>query len=220
MDFSQTRLSLRRPITSYSKIQQLYGSLIRNRRSQLRNLEMRPYLNVGCGPKIRRSFINLDYAWRPGIDLCWDITKGLPLEDNQLQGIFTEHCLEHIGFDECKLVLEEFFRVLKPGGMVRIVVPDAEHYLDIYQSAQKGEPIQFPYTQPLNTTPMMYVNEIFRGFGHKYAYDAQTLTQLLMRAGFTDVQQTTFNIGRDPRLIVDSDERKVGSLYIEAITSV
>jgi hypothetical protein len=63
----------------------------------------------------------------------------------------------------------------------------------------------------------MYVNEIFRGFGHRYAYDAQTLKELLMKASFTDVQKTDFSIGRDPRLIADSEERKVGSLYIEAI---
>lgn len=204
---------------SYSKVQKLYGGLIRNRRSQLRRLEMKPYLNVGCGPKISSSFINLDYVWRPGIDLCWDITKGLPLENNQLQGIFTEHCLEHIELDHCRYVLAEFCRILKPGGILRIVVPDAEHYLDLYQSAKNGEPVQFPFIEPSNITPMMYVNEIFRGFGHRYAYDDQTITEFLMKAGFNDVQKTAFNIGRDPRLIADSDERKVGSLYVEAMAS-
>lgn len=180
---------------------------------------MKPYLNVGCGAKISSSFINLDFVWRPGIDLCWDVTKGLPLANNQLQGIFTEHCLEHIALDHCRFVLEEFCRVLKPAGILRIVVPDAEHYLDLYHRARNGQPTQFPYMEPSNVTPMMYVNEIFRGFGHRYAYDAQTLKELLIKAGFTDVQKTAFNIGRDPRLIADSDERKVGSLYVEARAS-
>jgi hypothetical protein len=46
-----------------------------------------------------RKNINLDYHWRPGIDICCDITRGLPLPDTYVRGIFSEHCIEHISFE-------------------------------------------------------------------------------------------------------------------------
>jgi hypothetical protein len=74
MDFSNTKISLSRPFSDYSKVRTLYGHILRGRKFQLRRIKERKYLNVGCGPKPLRGFLNLDYLWVPGIDLCWDIT--------------------------------------------------------------------------------------------------------------------------------------------------
>ena len=68
----------------------------------------------------------------PGIDICCDITRGLPLTDGYVAGIFTEHCIEHITFDAALLVFREFYRVMKPGSYVRIIVPDLEVYVEKY----------------------------------------------------------------------------------------
>ena len=112
------RLNIRRPITSYSKVQRMIGWLVRNRAHQFRRASRsgKKLLNVGCGPNLVEAYINLDYAWRPGLDLCCDITRGIALPDGSLDGIYTEHCLEHISFQQCLKVLKEFHRLLKPGG--------------------------------------------------------------------------------------------------------
>ena len=94
-------------------------------------------LDVGCGPNIDNKNLNLDYSWRPGIDICCDIMAGLPLRDEYVGGIFTEHCIEHIPFDAALFVFREFYRVMKPNAYVRIVVPDLEIYLENYFSLGK-----------------------------------------------------------------------------------
>ena len=96
LDFSNTRLSFRRPLLSYSKVQQVISFLIRNKRTFMNLKQPGLYLDVGCGPNTKPQNINLDWGWHPGIDICCNLTKGLPLPDNYVRGIFTEHCLEHL----------------------------------------------------------------------------------------------------------------------------
>lgn len=218
-----------RPITSYGKVQRIIGNLVRNRKAFIPRavVARKSLLNVGCGANVLPEFINLDYGWRPGIDICWDIRKRLPLAANSLAGVYTEHCLEHITYWECVDVLHEFFRVLAPRGVVRIIVPDGGLYLNLYKRAMDGETVEFPYVDEIGLadrvedgkvkfTPMMAVNRIFRGYGHLFAYDFPTLASLLEFAGFEDVSKTEYRAGRCQALLVDSELRAPQSLCIEA----
>ena len=222
IDFSHTKINLRRPLSDYSKVRQLCGTLLRGRRFQLRKHCLgTQYLNIGSGPNLLPDFINIDYLWMPGIDLCWDVTEGIPLPDHSIIGIFVEHCLEHFSHDTCLRVLKEFHRLLAPGGTVRVVVPDAELYINLYVQARAGKPIQFPYVnepRPDGFMPIAPLNRIFRDHGHLYAYDAEAMISALTRAGFAQTEKTSFMKGRDPKLLVDSEERAVESLYVEATT--
>ena len=177
-----------------------------------------PYANVGCGRKPRPGFVNLDYSWYPGVDVVNDITKSLPFDDGSLKGIFTEHCLEHIPFELVRdRVMPEFFRVLEPGGVLRVVVPDAGLYLETYNAVRQGLDASFPeIAEPLDT-PMMYVNRCFRDFGHMFAYDFDTMKLIVTRAGFKSVARRAFRVGDVPALLIDSPERAAESLYLEAI---
>jgi predicted SAM-dependent methyltransferase len=175
------------------------------------------YLNFGCGPKLHADFINLDYDWLPGLDICCDVTAGLPLAAESLDGIFTEHCLEHIPLDACRKVMQDCRRVLARGAALRIVVPDAGLYAKLYARSQNGEAVEFPYHADHPAfTPMMHMNRVFREHGHLFAYDRDTFALLLKEAGFTEVAPRSFREGRNPKLLLDSEERAVESLYIEA----
>jgi ubiquinone/menaquinone biosynthesis C-methylase UbiE len=168
----------------------------------------------------------LDYLWHPSIDLCWDITKGLPFPDSSIGGIFTEHCLEHFPLPVAVKILEEFRRVLCPGGAVRVVVPDAQLYLDIYVRQIAGDTKEsFPYQEKETfrgiSSPILSVNRIFyhdRGslFGHWFIYDAKFLSQLLRHCGFDWAEQATFRQGVSKELLIDAESRKCESLYVEA----
>lgn len=126
LDFSKTKLDY--------KVQSIISSLIRNRRVFIPgSLDKFDLINLGCGANIKDGFINLDYSWRPGIHLCWDLANGIPINDRSVRGAFTEHCLEHLKLTDCRRVFTELFRVLKPGGRVKIIVPNAELYLDAYE---------------------------------------------------------------------------------------
>jgi predicted SAM-dependent methyltransferase len=173
-------------------------------------------LNVGCGDFIYPQFINLDYVWRQGIDICWDITKKpYPLADGSLDGIYSEHCLEHIPLPACEKNLAEFYRLLKPGGSIRIVVPDAELYFTIYNRKLNGEKIAMPYEESY-ISPAARINSLFRSYGHEFIYDFETFHILLDKAGFKNIRKEKFMEGRNKDLLIDTDWRQVESLYVEA----
>jgi len=60
---------------------------------------------------------------------CYDVdivsdAKNIPLPDNYADIVFSSECLEHFGWGEYQVALKEWCRILKPGGMIRVEVPD------------------------------------------------------------------------------------------------
>ncbi len=122
-------------------------------------------------------------------------------------------------------LIRECFRVLKPEGIIRLVVPDAELYLRAYVSCLQGEKVEFPYPndQELDgiCSPLLAVNRIFyqdreSPFGHCTMFDAQLLGSLLKSVGFVDVRTERFRTGRDIALLLDTESRWVESFAMEA----
>src|SRR2546425_7482393 len=186
------RISLNRPLTSYDRVRRFLGGSVRNNPIQFRWIERSGYLNAGCGPNIAPGFTNLDYYWRPGI-LCWDLTRALPFGDSSLKGIYCEHCLEHLTYEDAGKALREFRRILIPNGLVRVVVPDVELYIDLYVRDRRGEKVVLPYEDELEIkTPLFALNGIMRDHEHLYAYDFEAMGDLIKQAGFDSVTRTTF----------------------------
>jgi predicted SAM-dependent methyltransferase len=209
----------RRSFWDFGRVRLLRSVLTRGSRYQTVGLKWHetPYLNVGCGEYPTPGFVNLDYFWRRGVQLCWDVVRGCPAPSGSIKGIYTEHCLEHIPLESCRRVIADFFRMLSPGGIVRIVVPDAELYIRLYQESRTCK-VEFPYdNRYTGLTPMMHVNRIFRGHGHQFAYDFETMRRILESAGFTAVGRRTYREGRDPVLLIDTAVRAPESLYVEAV---
>jgi predicted SAM-dependent methyltransferase len=219
MEFTHSRIAISRPVWSYSKVQQFVAALIRGRTAFMNLKEEGLVLDVGCGPNINVDSLNLDYSWRPGIDICCDITKGLPLPDEYVGGIFTERCIEHIPFEAALFVFREFYRVMKPNAYVRIVVPDLEIYLEHYFLSRKTGEVSMPYAsgdaRSEIYSPAMSVNRIFRDHGHQFISNFPTMATLLKRVGFVDIQKTRFGCGAVESLILDSEGRAIESLYVE-----
>lgn len=226
------RLIVQSPsIFSSVRVRKIIGYTIRNSSIQLlkKNLSEKQFLNLGAGSNLLKDFVNMDYSWCRGMDLCWDVNKGIPLESNSLQGIITEHTLEHFTWEEAiKTFLPECFRVLKHGGTIRISVPDAEMCLKKYQDDKANGETETPFRahydggKRIPLTPMMHVNNTFRriyeplNVGHKFAYDFHTLEYFLYCVGFVDISKETYMNGRDHILLVDYKKRAGESLYIEA----
>jgi predicted SAM-dependent methyltransferase len=172
-------------------------------------------LDVGCGRNSRPENINLDYHWRPGVDVCCDITEGLPFPDSYVAGIFTEHCLEHIPFRSGFFVLKEFHRIIRPGGYVRIIVPDLSIYVGQYTQA-----LPMPYADRDSIdgiySPAMSINRIMRSHGHCFIYDFDTMKQMITAVGFVDVVKRKYGVSSNARLLLDTPGREVESLYVEA----
>ncbi len=101
-------------------------------------------LNVGCGRHVHPAWINIDVvACAPGVR-AHDVRRGLPFQANSCQAVYHSHLLEHLSPPEAAPLLSECFRVLRPGGAIRVVVPDlermAEMYLEAARAARTGLP--------------------------------------------------------------------------------
>jgi len=225
---------IRRPETHFlsrTKTRSLIGKFVRNSSLQMffNDISKKEYANLGAGGNLLRGYVNIDYSWKPGLDLCWDITRPLPLKSNSLKGVFSEHTLEHlIWTDALKTMLPEAFRILSPGGTIRVSVPDAEMAVEEYHQATSQGNTSTPWREPYDwgnqipMTPMMKTNNTFRRIyeplymGHKFAYDFQTLDYFLHLVGFVDIKKEEYMCGRDTALLVDYKKRAPESLYVEA----
>ena len=215
-----TKLSFRRSIWSYHKVQLARSRLTRNRRAFMNLKQSGLYLDIGCGTNMRPQNINVDYHWRPGVDACCDITRPLPFPDNYAAGIYSEHCLEHIPFRSALAAINEFHRVVRPGSAVRIVVPDLEIYIDRYDTFRTTGKTTMPYEagDPIDGlySPCMSINRIMHEHGHQFIYDFHTLAKMLALAGFDDIKKKQIGESDDPKLLLDTPGREVESLYVEA----
>ncbi|HUS95426.1 MAG TPA: hypothetical protein VMX97_01665, partial [Hyphomicrobiaceae bacterium] len=108
---------------------------------------------------------------------------------------------------ETQLFLAECLRCLRPGGILRLVVPDAGLYLALYNEAgwdgiiaarplvREGDLYKDLWLSYRYRTKLEFINAVFRQGGeHKYAYDAETLTLFLREAGFSRAVQQVFGI--------------------------
>jgi len=184
-------------------------------------------VNVGCGESGKPGWTNIDGFHTVNVAARWDCRTSLPFENESADAIFTEHFFEHIDYDaEAPLLLKDFYRVLKKGGTVRIIVPDAEKFARGYVSEGWAE---LTATRPLEEgnidayskykykTKMELVNHIFRQhYQHKYAYDFDTLKMLLQEAGFNNIVKSGFNSSKFPVFNIDMEVRRHESLYVDA----
>jgi predicted SAM-dependent methyltransferase len=87
---------------------------------------MKMKLNLGSGFRPHPGYVNIDCSERCKPDLLHDITTGLPYEDNSVDEIIAADFLEHIPIGKTVFVIEEIWRVLKPGGTLEHFTPSTD----------------------------------------------------------------------------------------------
>jgi len=84
-------------------------------------------LHLGCGGKHLDGYINIDLYEQAGVDLVMDATD-LLFVNNSVDEIRSEHLIEHFTYHQATKAFKEWFRVLKPGGLLFIECPDILGY--------------------------------------------------------------------------------------------
>jgi len=186
------------------------------------------WVNIGAGDRGLANWVNVDLRALPSINCVYDCRKHLPFPNQSVQGIFCEHFLEHLDYtEEAPFFLAECHRVLQPGGILRLIVPDLEKYIRAYctedwESLSQIRPLDAEkrdFWLPCRyQTKMELLNVVFRqGHEHKFAYDYETLALLLAKHGFTTLKRQEFGQSLLPELCLDRPERATESLYVEAV---
>jgi len=209
-------------------------------------------LNLGCGTKTSPHTTNIDWSMHArlrhhpigqrlapvvlseerrrlfiGMDevLVHDLRKGIPALTESVDAVYHSHVLEHIDRDAVPRFLEEILRVLKPGGVHRIVVPDLERYVREYLESLEqglkdsqararhdasvsqlieqmvrreaaGTSQQPPFRRRLEN--LLLGDARKRGETHMWMWDRVNLSEALTRAGFRDLQVLDWGTSRIP----------------------
>jgi SAM-dependent methyltransferase len=134
-----------------------------------------------------------------------NLDHGLPFDSNTVDVIFCSHVLEHFAKTDAQRLIGEMFRVLKPGGHVRVCVPDLKKAIALYQQGAKQEALQYFFT---DSRAESYDQ-------HRYMYDYELLQGVLQSQGFIEVTECAYQVGRVPDLQL-LDNRPTETLYVEA----
>lgn len=86
----------------------------------------KPLLNLGCGRRWHPAWTNCDLVSTSADVLPVDVRRGLPFESGTFDAVYASHVLEHLEIGDGRRFVREIFRILRPEGIVRIVVPDLE----------------------------------------------------------------------------------------------
>lgn len=141
------------------------------------------WLNIGCGRKHLKGYVNMDIA-QP-YDQKLDARSGLPFGDRTVDGVYSEHFFEHLTQAEGLAFLRECRRVLKPGGRIRIAMPDLDELVQRYQSEDwrgEGDMFRLGFDWVVNRCEML--NFAMREWGHRHFYNEEELRRITNLAGF------------------------------------
>jgi SAM-dependent methyltransferase len=167
-------------------------------------------LNLGCGSQVLAGWINVDYSlgarlsklplfglvnrWLRLFNLQWDqrivlhdLCKPLPWADESVAEIYSSHTLEHLSRSDGRRLLTECRRVLRPGGVLRILVPDLRHVVDSYLA---GRIAADEFVEQLGVVYESGGGRLkrrlapFFQYPHKCMYDEPKLVAILTELGF------------------------------------
>jgi len=85
-----------------------------------------PYLNLGCGSTYSEQWTNLDFVSNSEHVIAHNILNGIPSTDKTYEVVYHSHMLEHLPKKDALSFIKECYRVLKSGGIIRVVVPNLE----------------------------------------------------------------------------------------------
>jgi predicted SAM-dependent methyltransferase len=164
-------------------------------------------LHIGAGFTSLDGWLCTDLQPRFNSAVFLDATKPFPFEDATFDYVYSEHMIEHIPWRDGMFMLGECFRVLKPGGAVRIATPDMKVLLGLYAGADGPVAEQYMhwitdrFLDGVNVCkPQFVINNAFTNWGHQFLYDAEVLRMALADSGFDDVRQVPTGRSDDPNL--------------------
>jgi len=163
-------------------------------------------LQIAAGGNNLEGWLNTDIKPTTG-QAYLDATKTFPLADRSFRYIFGEQVIEHLTYQDGLAMLRECYRVLEPGGKLRIETPNLMKFIALFD-AEKSEDlrhyedakIKWHSWTPIITPECLILNLQLISWGHQFVYDPLTLRASLARAGFQQIKEQAPGASDDPQL--------------------
>jgi predicted SAM-dependent methyltransferase len=164
-------------------------------------------LHIGCEQHYlrERGWTDCDLNPQAPHVVRVDARHRLPFDDESCTHVFHAHLLEHMSFREGCLFLGECFRVLRPGGRLRVTTPDLASLADMvlapaayqryFDYQHKVDPTNVPFP-----TVAHVVNNFVRAWGHTFIHTEASLQTAMLAAGFRDLESFDCLESRDQDL--------------------
>ena len=153
-----------------------------------------PKLQIGGGWRLLDGWLNADIAIIPGV-MCMDATQRFPFQDDIFHRVYSEHMIEHVSYREGVYMLKECYRILRAGGVIRVVTPNLATILGLYVHdlcAAQNEYVEWicqTFVRDSPPNPVSVINTMFHEWGHQFIYDEKTLANLMHGVGFHSVRR-------------------------------
>lgn len=134
-----------------------------------------------------------------------DLAYGVPFADETVDFLYSSHLLEHLPPSAGLNMLRDCYRVLRPGGVIRLCVPDLEKAVQFYL---RGDRMRF--------LSYFFTAQAPRRSRHQFMYDFELLRDALASAHFVQIEHCKLTTGRTPDLEL-LDDRSDETLHVEAV---
>lgn len=172
-------------------------------------------LNWGCGATGEPGWINSDVKRGPGIHLPCDIRDGLPVRTGSFDYVVSIHALQEIALPDLPQVLRELRRVLKPGGVLRLGLPDLDRGVDAYRRGDRDY-FEVPDEDAEDPAAKLVYQLLWYGYS-RTLFTWGFARESLEKAGFRAVRRCRHReTGSSHPAIVELDDREAETLFVEA----
>lgn len=135
-------------------------------------------LHLGCGTNIIKNYINIDVRDYVGCDMIDNVKELGKIKNDSVDEIYASHILEHFGRHEYMEVLKRWYEVLKPGGLLKLSVPDIEK---VFLQYSNGIPLK-------KLIGFLYGGQTYPENYHYIGFDFLSLKEDLEKIGFIDIK--------------------------------
>jgi SAM-dependent methyltransferase len=171
-------------------------------------------IHLGCGPMARPGWINCDLRALPGVDLRFDLCRGLPFASGSACEVAAIHVLQDLTWPAIAPLLREVHRVLQPEGVLRLGVPDLDKAIDAYRA---NDPSYFyvPDADARCAGAKLVTQIVWYG-SVRTPCNFAFLQEWLHAAGFARVERRAFGESAVAELAAH-DNRERETLFVEAV---
>lgn len=173
-------------------------------------------LNWGCGGHTLPGWINSDNKQASDINLSCDIREGLPLDPDSIDYVVSIHAFPEVPYDAIVPVLSELKRVLKPGGVLRLALPDLLKGVRAYERGDRDY-FMVPDEDAKSLGAKLVTQLIWYGYS-RTLFTFGFIQELLEKAGYVDVRECNYRqTASRHAAIIDLDNREQETLFVEAV---